>query len=468
MHRIRSALVPTLLVIAVVGFAAPDAYAAYPQHRVTHFGTDGDLNKQAGFPDVAYNPKTGQYLVVYMAGTASPNDDHWVIYGQRVGSGGKPVGGRIRISTKTDRNLGSYEPPAVAYARNINEFLVTWDEGTTTSENDDSIHVRRISGSGKPLGRSDKRISDKGYRDIETTVPAYNPQRKEWMVVWNAEAPGEVGGIQELWGQRLNAGGGQVGANDRKLTRHSTNDFDADDAIGLAYDPKDHRYLAVVRGIDTSVVDDEVFGHMMNDKGRPIGPPQFRISHVTDTNANGAANPPLVAYDPARDRFLVVWTGDPMIGSMVDNEYDIFGRFVKPDRSLVGSQDTRFSSVGPDGSTSFVPVRPDVAFNPFLDQFLLSWSGDNDVAGGVDQESEVWGQRVAGNGDLVGTVGFRISHSGPDGDVTFAANRPALAFDPSSCRYLDVWSSGHVGQWGADSQEWEIYDNVVSTRCPGG
>jgi hypothetical protein len=30
-----------------------------------------------------------------------------------------------------------------------------------------------------------------------------------------------------------------------------------------------------------------------------------------------------------------------------------------------------------------------------------------------------------------------------------------------------VWSSGRVGQWGADSQEWEIYDNLVSTRCPG-
>ena len=466
MHRIRSALFSTLLMVAVVGVGTPDAAAAYPQHRVTHFGTDGNLNRQAAFPDVAFNPKTGRYLVVYMAGTTSPNDDHWVIYGQLVAAGGKPVGGRIRISSKTDRLLCSYEPPAVEYARNINEFLVTWDEGTMI-DCDDSIHVRRISGGGTPLGPSDRRISDKGYNDIETSMPAYNSQRKEWMVAWNAEAPGELGGIQELWGQRLNAGGKQVGADDRRLTDHATNDFDADDAMGLAYDPQDQRYLAVVRGLDTSVVGDEVFGHLMNGKGRQIGPPQFRISHVTDTNANGDALPPSVVYDGIRNRFLVAWTGDPMIGSMVDNEIDIFGRFVKPDRSLVGGADRRFSFVGNDGDTSLFPVRPDIRLNPFLDQFLFAWSGDDDHGGGVDQESEVWGQRVAGNGDLVGAQDFRISHSGPDGDTNFAANRAALAFDPTNCRYLVVWSSGRVGQWGSDSQEWEIYDNLVSTRCPG-
>jgi hypothetical protein len=466
MHRTRSTVISTLVAVAFVAVAVPHALAAFPQHRVTHFGTDGDLDKRAAFPDVAYNSKTGVHLVVYEAGRDS-DEDHWAIFGQRVRATGKPIGGRIRISSPTERFLCSYEPPAVEYARNINQFLVTWDEGTT-SDCEDAIYVRRISGSGKPLGRHDKRVSDRGYSDIETSLPAYNPQRREWMVAWNAEGPDELGGIQELWGQRLSAKAKEVGANDRRLTDHATNDFDGDDAIGLAYDPNDHRYLAVVRGEDSTVVNTEVFGHLMTAKGRTIGEPQFRISHVTDTNAAGSARPPLVAYDSVRHRFLVVWTGNPQVDAMAAGEIEVFGRFVRADGSLVGSTDRRFSSVGPDGNTSFQPVRPDIGFNRFHGQFLLAWSGDSDNAGGVDQESEVWGQWVAGNGDLRGAPGFRISRSGPDGDPNFAANRPAVAFDSSKCRYLAVWSSGNVGMWGGATQEWEIYDNVVSSRarCP--
>jgi hypothetical protein len=401
-----------------------------------------------------------------MAGSAS-NDDHWAIYGQRVGPNGTPVGGQIRISSPTDRELCSYEPPSVWYARNINEFLVTWDEGTA-SDCEDAIYVRRISGGGDPLGRHDRRVSDHGYQDIETSVAAFNPQRREWMVAWNAEGPDELLGIQNLWARRLNATRKQVGTNHRRLTNPATNAFDGDDAIGLAYDPTHRRYLAVVRGVDSTVSGDEVFGHLMNGKGQTIGPAQFLISHVTDTNAAGDVRPPTVAYDPARHRFLVVWTGNPQIGSMAASEIDVFGRFVRSDGSLVGGADRRLSNVGIDGETTLFPVRPDIGFNPFLGQFLLAWSGDNDKSGGVDEESEVWGQRVAGNGDLVGAQDFRISHSGPDGDIDFAANRPAVAFDPSNCRYLVVWTSGNVGNWGGADQEWEIFDNVIPSRCPRG
>jgi hypothetical protein len=464
MHRTRSALVSTFLAVALVSLAAPGVIAAITQHRVTHFGPDGDLTKQASFPDVAFNSKSGRYLVVYMAGSDT-NDDHWAIYGQRVSATGTAVGGRIRISSPTDRFLCSYEPPSVRYARNINQFLVTWDGGSAT-DCDDAIYVRRISGAGRPLGAHDTRVSDRGYGDIETSLAAYNPQRKEWLVAWNAEGPDELGGIQELWGQRLSATGSQVGANDRRLTDHATDNFDGDDAIGLAYDPDHHRYLVAVRGVDSTVVGDEVFGHLMDSRGKPIGEPQFRISHVTDTNPSGDALPPRVIYDHARHRFLVVWTGNPQVGSMDASEIDIFGRFVKPDGSLVGNADKRLSNVGVDGDASFVPTRPDIGFNPFLDQFLLAWAGDNDKSGGVDQESEVWGQRVAGNGDPVGALDFRISHSGPDGSINFAANRPAIAFDPSNCRYLIVWSSGKVGSLGGANQEWEIFDNLVSSRCP--
>jgi hypothetical protein len=467
MRRKLSALVSVVLAVSVVGLGGGPALADFPQRRITHFGADGDLDKQASFPDVAFNPRTKEYLVVYMAGTDT-DENHWVIYGQRVRAGGALVGHRIRISSPSGRYLCSYEPPSVEYARNIDEFLVTWDEGRA-ADCDDAIYVRRISGDGDPLGARAKRISDRGYTDIETTMPAYNPQRQEWMVAWNAEAPDETGGIQQLWAQRLNDRAQEVGVDDLRLTDPDVDDFDTNDAMGIAFDPQHQRYLVVVRGITASLPSPfyEVYGHMMGARGGRLGPPQFRISHVADTNpTTGQVRPPMVGYDPTRSRFLVVWTGNPELGAMAPNEVEISGRLVRPDRSLVGANDRRLSFVGTDGDDTLMPVRPDIGFNPFLEQFLLAWSGDDDDAGGVDEESEVWGQRVGVGGSLIGTRGFRVSHSGPDADPDFAANRPALAFDAGKCRYLAVWASGDVGNWGGATQEWDIYANVLPSRCP--
>jgi hypothetical protein len=189
---------------------------------------------------------------------------------------------------------------------------------------------------------------------------------------------------------------------------------------------------------------------------------------VSATNATGNAKPPDVAYDPVNNRFLVAWTGNPKIGSMAANENEVFAGLVGADGALLTPADLRISHVGPDGNGNFLPVRPAIAFNRFTHQYLLDWSGDNDTEGGVDEESEVWGQRTDASGIDIGPTDFRISHNGPDGDVNFAAARPALAFNPVTCQDMTVWHTGSLANsFGSDNEKINVFGNLLpESSCP--
>ena len=155
---------------------------------------------------------------------------------------------------------------------------------------------------------------------------------------------------------------------------------------------------------------------------------------------------------------------------MGPNENEVFAQLVGSDGSLLATVGLRISHVGPDGSGSFFAVRPSIAFNRFTGQYLLDWSGDNNTEGGVDNESEIWGQRVAADGTDVGPSDFRISHNGPDGDTNFAAGRPNLAFNPVSCQSMTVWHTGNLANMsglGGDTEKINVFGNLLpASACP--
>jgi hypothetical protein len=456
--------VPALALMFGVLIAALPAVANadFPQQRLTHFGTDGDTTQQAGFVSAAYNSKTDQYLVVYQAGPTA-DEDHWAVYGQLVDSSGNPVGGQLNVSAPTSDFICSFEPPAVAYSEALNQFLVSWDGGANC---DDAMYVQRLAGDGTPVGTPNQKISASGYSDIETSQPIYNPTANEWVVGWMGVGPTTTN--QELFSQRLDANGNEVGDDDQKLTDFSANGS-ADDAMAVAVDPGTSRYLFVIRANDSTVTPNtEIYGHVMAADGATVGSDHFRISHAADTNASGNANPPNVVFDPSANRFLVAWTADEKTGTMVDNEFEVWARFVAPDASVLGAADLRYSDMGPDGVATFQPQRPRLGFNPVAKEFFAVWAGDDNTPPLVDNEGEVFGQRIASDGTELGDNDVRISHDGPDGDPAFAANRPSLAYNSSICRYLVAWSSGNVGNFGSSSanEDWDVYGNIVDSPCP--
>src|SRR3989304_4536829 len=98
------------------------------------------------------------------------------------------------------------------------------------------------------------------------------------------------------------------------------------------------------------------------------------------------------------------------------------------------------SDLGPDGNTSFVAFVPAVAYNRVSNEYLVVWHGEDDTAPLVDEEVEIFGQRIDGaTGVQLGGNDFRISDMGPDGNTSFVAFDPAVAYNSTNNEYLVVW-----------------------------
>ena len=127
-----------------------------------------------------------------------------------------------------------------------------------------------------------------------------------------------------------------------------------------------------------------------------------------------------MAYNPSPDEYLVVWDGDDDAGSLVDDELEIWAQRVYSTAVLVGSA-LRVSDMGGTGDANYDALAADVAYNTTDHQYLVVWQGDDDAAGRVDDESEIWGQRMDQNGGGLGANDARISDVGGDGDAAYGA-----------------------------------------------
>jgi hypothetical protein len=91
-----------------------------------------------------------------------------------------------------------------------------------------------------------------------------------------------------------------------------------------------------------------------------------------------------------------VWQSDDDTAPLVDGESEIFGqRLNAATGAEVGDNDFRLSDMGPDGSTSFGAFNPAISYNSANNECLVVWSGDDDTAPLVNDESEIFGQRFA-------------------------------------------------------------------------
>ena len=127
-----------------------------------------------------------------------------------------------------------------------------------------------------------------------------------------------------------------------------------------------------------------------------VGTNDFRISDMgPDGDVSFKANDAVVAYNPTNNEYLVAWTGHDDTGSLVAADSEIFGQRIDAATGAeVGANDFRISDMGPDGSPSFRAHRPAVAHNPTNNEFLVVWYGDDDTSPLVDNEREVFGQRL--------------------------------------------------------------------------
>jgi len=318
------------------------------------------------------------------------------------------------------------------------------------------------------IGGNDVRISDMGPDGNQSygaylPAAAYNPADNEYQVVWYGSD--NTGGLQpgefEIYGQRIDADtGAEVGVNDFRLSSMGPNgdaDFGAR-SPAVAYNSIDHEYLVVWAGNDVAKGLFEIHGQRIDAKtGAHVGDNDFLIS---DMFVDGFS--PAVVHNFINNEYLVVWEGSDWLGSTLEPIFEIFGQRIDGETgAALGTDDFVISDMGPDGDSSFRPFNPAVAYNSTDNEYLVVWYGSDNTGGLVPGELEIFGQRIdAASGVELSPNDFRISNMGPDGDTSFSAQDPAIAYNATDNEYLVVWD-GDTDAGGMKDGDREIFGQRI-------
>lgn len=410
-------LVALFAVFARVAPAGADAFG--PQFPISS-ANHPSVGLQAGFQDVAYNTVTGQFLAVYVGATTATEDD---IYGQLLDAGGNLAGPEFRISSVSQKHSG-YNPATVGFDSETGRYLVTWDR-------DETVFVRLLAPDGALL--SNELPMSAAQSNIETEAIAYSPASHEYLLVWKAFGDGRV------YAQRLSPDAVEIGP---ETIVGGSEALQVDDAVDVAYNATSLEYMVVfLASPDTAEGNEEVYAQRLNLAGAEVGPDDNRISTMgPEPSGEFDAAPPSVAWNSVLNQYLVAWHGNDG-PPLAKTEREVYGQLLAADGTEVGADDFRISDMGPDGSNEYGAFRPSIAFDQYSNQYLLAWHG-GEVGLGI-KEFEVWGQYLAADGAQIGNNDFRISEVLPDGNPDFGANRPAIAFDPRKCDYLATYFSGN-------------------------
>jgi hypothetical protein len=374
---------------------SPTGVRIGPRVRISNT-TDAGSDRGVGNPAVAYSPQSKRYLVVWQ-GDGLANDGEFEIFGQLVSDTGVPVGSDFRISNALDSvngNLSDAEFPDVAFNSAANQFLVTWDGDQGPVNGQLEVWGQRVDPNGSALG-SDFQISNAGAAGPTRIAVlgniAYNSRANEYLVAFISEAVAETKG--EVFGQRLDANGGEIGSDFRISQTGADSDPNRDATrVSLAYNPRDNEYLAVFTadhsftgtGETPTNNEEEIFGQRISAGGGEIGANDFRISSVGHPDSSGLydANLPRVAYGGPAPGYLVTWTADEIANDWLE----IQGQRLSASGGEVGG-DFRISFDQPEQSAS---VRGDVAYGKTAGDYLTVWEHSTRAK----QDYDVYGRRV--------------------------------------------------------------------------
>jgi hypothetical protein len=430
--------------------------------RISDLGPDGDDNYRADDPAVVYNAMADEYLVVWAGddNTAPLVDNEFEIFGQLIDAAtGLEVGADFRISnmgTDGDTAFGA-TTPAVAWNATDNEYLVVWagDDDTGLLVDDEfEIYGQLIDGAtGLDVG-TDFRISDMGpdgNTGFGATTPAvaWNATDDEYLVVWAGDddtAP-LVNGEFEIFAQLIDAATGLAVGTDFRLS-----DMGPDGNLNyaafspaVAWNATDNDYLVVWSADDDTglLIDDEfeIYGQLIDGAtGLEVGT-DFRLSDMgPDNNTVFGATDPAVTWNATDNEYLVVWRGDDDTGTLVDEEFEIFGQRITATTGAEAGNDFLISEMGPPANVNYAAFEPAVTWNAMADEYLVVWRGDDDTGVLVDDKFEIFGRRLDAAGTQLGARQIQFSDMGPGGDTAFGATTPALAYNTTANEFLVVWS----------------------------
>ncbi len=146
-------------------------------------------------PSIAFDKNNQRFLVTWDSDTGQDIN----IYGQLVKTDGTPYGANFNISGTVDNRHN----PVVAYDGTNQRFLVTWTEYNIT----DDVYGRLVQADGTPYG--DRFAISNADGNQNNPSVAYDGMTGEFLVAWTDQR----NVTQDVYGQMVNANGTLDGAN---------------------------------------------------------------------------------------------------------------------------------------------------------------------------------------------------------------------------------------------------------------
>ncbi|MHC4427814.1 MAG: hypothetical protein ACYS0D_04325, partial [Planctomycetota bacterium] len=351
-------------------------------YRISDQGPPGDPAFGAGTPAVAYNGTADEFLVVWRGDDDIDGEPE--IYCQRIdaATGAEIRPDDLKISAMGSGLGGTW--PSVVYNPAADEYLVVWS-GTKDEEIGVGVYVQRLDAQGGEIGANDQRINAVSCETPQPKV-AYSSVADEYLVVWN--------GCGHVFGQRLDATGAQID-DDFRVDEGAANAGNAT----VTYNDLAAEYLVVFQ--DAS----QLFVRRLDSAGEALS------GEIAIANAELAASLG-VAYDSSDNEYLVVWqSGDE---SLAAGGLEIFGQRLDASGTEIGADDFRISDMGVDGDPNVDARSSSVAYDPVANEYLVLWHGDDGTPPLGEGEFEIFGQHLdAATGAEIGPNDFRVSRMGP-------------------------------------------------------
>lgn len=262
-------------------------------------------------PDVAYNSKHNNYLVVWQhkAGT------NFTVHGKFF-SPGSYLSDDITFS---DLPSNAVTPPAVDYAYTPDEFLVVWAYWGAGLNS--SIMSQRITYEGVKQGLNYTIAQGQGTVSAYNPALAYNLARNEYLVVYTRLDTNAAGGPnKDIFGWRLRYDQVKQGS-ELQISYLTPDELQPSVAVIPTAAPESGRYLVAyqVDFYDTShnYEDSDVWGQIVQGDGTLMFPGAYFVIQGTEAHETM----PAVAGSQSSHDFLVTWTAtnppDYIISSII-------------------------------------------------------------------------------------------------------------------------------------------------------
>lgn len=244
---------------------------------------------------------------------------------------------------------------------------------------------------------------------------AYDPGADRFLSIWHDYRNRKTTGL-DIYGRIIDARGNAVTADIPIVRTEGSQSFSA-----VAFDPVNRRYMVVwTDWRDAADVDSDIYGRLIDADGTPHGP-EFKVAARRGISQKF----PNLAFDPGRQRFLVLW-----VDARNDQIDKLYGRYIGADGRSLGEE----FPVALEGNYQ---DYPSLLFDPRYDRFFVVWRDTRSVA--IDLlEKAVYGSFIDAGRGPSGTT-FRIALE-KEGCSPLSLH--AVSYAPDDDAYFVAWSSG--------------------------